>query len=121
MKNRLFLFVLMILSSSAFADWKQVYKSLPDNTYVDFDTMKVNGSIIEYWMKKNFSKVSDGALSARAQIRLNCKKNSYEIIFYTAYTGRDFTGSAIYNANPNISAPIIDFSPEQAVRDGACK
>ena len=111
----------MILSLNALTDWKQVYKSLPDKTYVDFDTMKVNGSIVEYWMKKNFTKISDGALSARAQIRLDCRKNSYEIIFYSAFTGPDFTGSSIYNANPHISAPIADFSPEQAVRDGVCK
>ncbi len=121
MNTKLTFFILMILSLNVSADWKQVYKSLPDKTYVDFDTLKVNGNIIEYWMKKNFSKVTDGALSARAQIRLDCRKNSYEIIFYSAFTGSDFTGNAIYNSNPHISASIENFSPEQAVRDGACK
>ena len=119
--NKFFLLFLIIFSLSSYGEWKRIYKSSPGETYIDFDTMKFDGDIIEYWMKKNFSKKTDGVMSARAQVKLNCQKNSYEIIFYTAYSKKNLTGKVIYNANPHIQETIVAFSPEQAVKEAACK
>jgi hypothetical protein len=97
MKKILFL-ILTMLSCSASAAWTEVTTSDEGNiTYIDFDTLKKDGSKRTVWRFTNY-KVPTGNgkyFSVRTRDTFDCAQETITNLSTTYFTQRDFKGELL--------------------------
>ena len=116
MKAALFL-ILTMLSFSASAAWTEVTTGNEgDIHYVDFDTLKKDGSLRSFWRLTNYGQpLSRGRLSARSKVVLDCKQETFETVsldFFAQYGARGVSENmqpdrVLVYAAPNTVSAII--------------
>jgi hypothetical protein len=102
MKRVLFL-ILTMLSCSASADWTEVtVNSDGDIFYVDFDTLKKDGSKRTVWRAANYMvPIANGKFfSVRSRETFDCVQETSTVLSRTVFTQRDFKGESV-NIEPD--------------------
>ena len=111
-----FLALLMSVSCSAFAQWTEVGRdSAGDVTFVNFDSLKKEGSKRTYWTLTNFAGQPNPAASIRAKELLDCKSETYQVISMTGFSKHSAQGNVLGTISmpevthiaPNTTAEIV--------------
>jgi|TARA_B110000438_G_C15709265_1_gene604567 hypothetical protein len=80
--------ILLIFSSSSYAEWTKVSESLNDEDtyYLDFEKIKFNDKYVFWWQLSNYLKpTTDGFFSAKSYIQGDCKKLWIKILSSTSH------------------------------------
>ena len=100
-----------MFSSTAFAGWIEVAKSLDGNTYyVDFERIRKHGGYVYFWYMTDLLKPDDGTLSDKTYTQGDCKLFRYKwlsLSFHTKPMGRG-TGLISSPKNPEWKYPQPD-------------
>ena len=92
--------LLMLISNSVWADWVEVQSTSSGiNFYIDFASVKVEGTKRKAWELKNFSTLqSVGGYdywSMRSRVEFDCKDERYRILTLTAFSKLNADGNAL--------------------------
>jgi hypothetical protein len=84
----------VMTSSTSFAEWKKIGKSIDGNTYyVDFKSIRKHGGYVYYWTLQDYLKPSPyGHLSVKLYQQVNCKVFRWKglgIVHHKQPMGRD--------------------------------
>ena len=105
--TRLLLITLFVLSSrTVYAEWLSVDGKIeegptPYTIYVDPDTIRRNGNLVELWVLMDFKTIqtetTPSHLSVKSQRELNCTGEHVRLLGLTAFSGHMGKGNAVYS------------------------
>ena len=116
MKKILVLLLLMV-STSVFAEWTEVGQSADDTTvYADFGTIKRKGNKVKMWKLYDFKTVkklgeNDRYLSEMRRGEYDCEEETVRMLDLHGYSGNMKTGHNVYSSN-NIKDEATSILPE---------
>jgi hypothetical protein len=101
------LLILTMLSCSASAAWTEVTRSDEgDIHYIDFDTLKKDGSKRTVWRASNYKVPIGKYYSVRTRDTFDCVQDTKTALSQTLYTQHDFKGESV-SVEPNGKAEHI--------------
>jgi len=94
------LFLVLLASKPAFAEWQRVTTTDSGIIYVDDGTIKRNGSIRSFWSLLDYrtpQKAQRGAyfVSTRTHMEMDCRKELVHILQFSMHSGPMLTGEII--------------------------
>lgn len=100
MKRILIAVVMLVISSTAMAEWKTVVEDAQGNiVYVDPGTKKRNGDIVRIGVLTNYAKAQLNNdiifLSHKEFTEFDCKKDRLKQLHQTVYDGRNASGKVV--------------------------
>ncbi len=101
MEKLLFTLMLVIVSSSAAADWESVADVDGDTCYyADPDTIRKSGNMAKMWVMEDY-KIAEklDVLSARHKEEFDCNKKQYRRLFTSLHTGHMGRGETLFILN----------------------
>lgn len=128
MKRILFAFLLILISSSALAEWTRMVSGTDGSTlYMDLNTHRRNGDKVKLWTMQNFKSFEGEAklkhLSNKVQWELDCKEEQVRMPAYLTFDGAKGSGksvSHVYTPNERWQ-PISPESLSQIVFEAGCQ
>ena len=81
------IFSLLVLSSTSFADWKNVRENVDGDTlYVDFERIRKHGGYVYWWELSDLLKPTEqGYLSDKSYNQGDCKLFRYKNLSFSSY------------------------------------
>ncbi|CAN1520726.1 hypothetical protein MCEKH45_01095 [Methylophilaceae bacterium] len=118
MKKLILAILLMLVSTSAMAEWTLINSDGELNTYVDLYTIRKNGNKVKMWTLLDYktarSLSTQSYSSMKMQYEYDCKNETGRILFISAYSGNMGSETAILPHSSVSSAdPIIPDSIDQ--------
>ena len=113
MKFRIFVFALLFVSGSAFAEWRfLVENSAGDVYYIDPATIRKDGNMRTFWSKSEIKSFrEDGSISAREKLEIDCKKEAVRLLSLATFGKPNLRGALISSVDyPN--APFDAIAPD---------
>jgi len=113
MLNRTLFLTLLLVSGSAFAEWRFITEgSLGNKFFIDLATIRKDGNMRTAWMKlelKLDAKTSeiDDWRSARSKIEIDCKKELIRLVATTTFAEPSLLGKVVTNKD----FPYEPFTP----------
>jgi len=101
MKSKLFLLLLILITTDVYAEWELYNMTQDKKTYLYYDnkSVKKNGSLIKVMELLNYAEVkstaADGHLSIKVLKQFDCKKEKEKILSMTVYDNHMGTGNII--------------------------
>lgn len=103
------LVILTMLSCSAFAAWTEVTTSDEgDIHYVDFDTLKKDGSKRTVWRFTNFKKPFKTYYSSRTRDTFDCAQETITFLSLQVFTEHNLKGESV---SPQMSGEVVHIPP----------
>jgi len=112
MKFRIFVFALLFVSGSAFAEWRFLVENAKDDMYyIDLETIRKDGNMRTFWSKtESKSRRKDGTISYREKLEIDCKKEGVRILAIATFAEPNLRGTLIFQGDfPN--APFDAIAP----------
>lgn len=81
--KQLFIFIFLLLSGNAFADWMPFADNDSGTYYVDMSTKKKVDGNIRIWTLNDYTSSRDGVLSAKLYYEINCKEEKVKFLSVT--------------------------------------
>jgi len=84
------------------ANWVSVtVSSIGDEFFVDKSSLQRDGDSVTFWAKDNYGeRTTQGALSAKVQETVNCRRREKIMRYYINYDDKDNRGRVIVSGNP---------------------
>ena len=100
MKKLLLIFILVVVSSSATAEWVEIGQNEskePLSTYADPDTIQKEENIIKMWVLHEFSipRPELDFISAKHKEEYDCKEKKRRVLFIAFYSGHMGGGETV--------------------------
>jgi hypothetical protein len=97
MKFRIFIFALLFVSGSAFAEWRLIAESAKgDMVYIDPATVRKDGNMRTYWRKIEYKiRGKYGDISSRAKFEIDCKKEAIRMMSLASFSDPNLSGEVI--------------------------
>jgi len=92
-------------SGPAYGEWVAVTDDevLDATIYVDFDTLRRNGELVEFWamMDSKAAKIWHGTetYSGKMQLEFDCAEQRMRLLTFTLFTGPKGRGDAVYTSS----------------------
>lgn len=116
MKKLLIIFVMM-LTGSAWAEWKYLAQNADFSVYIDPETIRKDGQLRRIWILHDAIKVDQyGAKSRRLRHEYDCKNERYRFLTYTLHSELLAQGNVILLRTPE-NDPWTDIAPNTAIED----
>ena len=122
-----FLLLLIVVSSSALADWVKVEESNTFTAYADPTTIRTNGNVVEIWTLQDYKAVQvdptlGAYLSARAQAEFDCKEEKVRDLRLSWYSDKMAEGAVVFlDEDPSNWNPVIPGTGDEALWKFVCK
>ena len=104
-KLMLVLYILLlcvIFSSLSNADWKQMWNSLGDTYYVDFDRIRKQNGYVYYWQLLDYLKPDEyGHFSSKAYTQGDCKMFRFKFLNSSLHKERMGSGDGEVDNTPD--------------------
>jgi len=119
-------FVLMLLSTSAWAEWTRISDDDGFVTYADLATTR-NGNTVEMWTLFDYKTVQQRSadrafFSSKSQWEFDCGGKRYRLLTLLSYTGRMGRGNAVYvDLDPGNGTPSVPESQIKQLWKVACE
>lgn len=124
--TRLLLIISLLLSGSpAYAEWVKVGDNDEFSAYVDPDTIRRNGNLVEMWELHDFKTIQTVKgtffLSGKIQGQYDCAEEQHRRLASTAFSGHMGTRTVVNSeSDPSKWIPVIPGSVGQALSAVAC-
>jgi hypothetical protein len=119
-------FVLMLLSTPAWAEWTHISDDDGFVTYADLATTR-NGDTVRMWTLFDYKTAQQRAadrpfLSSRSQWEFDCGGKKYRLLTILSYSGRMGHGSTVYSDfDPGDGMPSMSEGHIRKLWKAACK
>lgn len=116
--------LLSIFSFSALADWQKYSSGSDDGTSLFFNrsTIKKNGNKVKLWLLIDYPAPFNSAKSIKYHREFDCKKDTVETLFITAYKENMGMGDLIISGkSENGVTPIIPDSTDEILKNIICR
>ena len=112
--KKVWVLLLLIVSTSVFAEWANVDDNDEMTTYVDFGTIKKKGNKVKMWHLTDFKTVqkvgNDRFLSMLSRDEYDCDEETSRMLDLYWYSGNMRNGDRVFSA-PNIKDEPESISP----------
>jgi hypothetical protein len=96
--KKLFLICLMMLASSAWAEWVMYSETDTEIFYYDPDTIRKDGNMRRVWELQDLKTPNEqGVMSRRFRGEYDCKNESWRLISHSSHSGRMATGETFFS------------------------
>jgi hypothetical protein len=119
-------FVLMLLSTPAWAEWTRISDDDGFVTYADLATTR-DGNTVAMWTLFDYKTVQQRAadrpfLSSKSQWEFDCGGKKYRLLTLLSYTGRMGRGNTVYiDLDPGDGMPPVPESQIKQLWKVACE
>jgi hypothetical protein len=119
-------FVLMLLSTPAWAEWTRISDDDGFVTYADLATTR-NGDTVQMWALFDYKTARQRAadrpfLSSKSQWEFDCAGKKYRLLTLLSYSGRMGRGNAVYvDLDPGTGMPSVSESHIKQLWKVACE
>ena len=99
MKELLLFLMLVVVSSSAVAEWIEIYEDKEAVVYADFSSMTRFDNKVKMWVLNDYKKVeyflSEKILSWRHLLEYDCFRNRTRVLQMSSHSGNMGTGKVV--------------------------
>ena len=104
------LFILLIISIPAYADWIKLASSTDGDMYIESNSIRKNGNSVLFWSLQDYKQKNElGDLSMKLKQEINCKEETIKIISLVSYSRNMGLGNV--NLSGNASREITHIPP----------
>ena len=104
------LFILLIISIPAYADWIKLASSTDGDMYIESNSIRKNGNSVLFWSLQDYKQKNElGDLSMKLKQEINCKEETIKIISIVSYSKNMGLGNV--NLSGNASREITHIPP----------
>jgi len=104
------LFILLIISIPAYADWIKLGSSTGGDMYIESNSIRKNGNSVLFWSLQDYKQKKElGTLSMKLRQEINCKGETIKMISIVAYSKNMGLGNV--NSSGNVSGEITHIAP----------
>ena len=124
MKKLLLTLMLVVVSSSAMAEWVKVSEDKLVTAYADPTTIRKLGDKVKMWALWDYSTAQEGDskpyMSVRIQNEYNCKEETDRQIYATTFSGNMLEGNKIDTQGGRDWEPVAPRTHDEALWKFAC-
>ena len=104
------LYILLIISAPAYADWIKLASSTDGDMYIESNSIRKNGNFVLFWSLQDYKQKNElGDLSIKLKQEINCKEETIKIISLVSYSRNMGLGNV--NLSGNASREITHIPP----------
>ena len=104
------LYILLIISIPAYADWIKLASSTDGDMYVESNSIRKNGNSVLFWSLQDYKQKNElGDLSMKLRQEINCKEETIKMISIVSYSKNMGLGNV--NLSGNASREITHIPP----------
>ena len=116
----------MMIGSPAWAEWAKVSSSNGTDFYIDFASVKAEGTKRTTWQLTNYSTpqslVDVYYLSSRARVEFDCKEEKSRLLTITVFSMRNADGKPLITVDePTKWSDIAPYTTARGILNTVCK
>lgn len=96
--KKLLLVCLMMLASSAWAEWQEFIQNDTSVSYIDLETIRKDGNLRKIWVLLNYAeKDINGKMSARTRQEFDCKEERRRVLTISTHSEAMAGGKQLFS------------------------
>jgi hypothetical protein len=113
--KKLFLLGLMMLASSAWAEWGKYASSDGVEFFFDPSTVRKSGNFSKVWVIYNLPSTKDGASSYRLRKEFDCSNEKFRALYFSMHT-KKFAKGEVLESSDEPDSHWSEIPPRSPVR-----
>ena len=121
--KKLLVLLLLMVSTSVFAEWTEVGRNKKQTAYVDFGTIKKKGNKVKMWSLDDFNTIQKlenyRYMSSLGNYEYDCEEETVRMLDLHWYSGNMGQGEIVYSEK-NIKGETVSIVP-RSIDEGLFK